>query len=54
MRLANFSKTFGLDELANFNKKENKHYIGPITPSFVLQPKWYESEWKKRLPEMVQ
>ena len=39
MRLADFPKTFGVDELAKgyfphlFNKKENKNYIGPKPPS---------------------
>ena len=35
MRLADFPKTFGIDELAKgyfphlFNKKENENYVGP-------------------------
>ena len=39
MRLANFPKTFGIEELAKgyfphlFNKKENENYVGPIPPT---------------------
>ena len=39
MRLANFLKTFGIDEIAKgyfphlFNRKENENYVGPIPPS---------------------
>ena len=44
MRLANFPKTFGIDELAKgyfphlFNKKENETYVGPIPPSPYYNP----------------
>ena len=39
MKLANFPKTFGIEELAKgyfpylFNKKENESYVGPIPPA---------------------
>ena len=39
MRLANFLKTFGIDEIAKgyfphlFNRKESENYVGPIPPS---------------------
>ena len=44
MRLADFPKTFGIDELAKgyfphlFNKKENETYVGPIPPSPYYNP----------------
>ncbi|XP_028411614.1 uncharacterized protein LOC114534373 [Dendronephthya gigantea] len=44
MRLADFPKTFGLNELAKgyfphlFNKKENENYVGPIPPSPFYNP----------------
>ena len=44
MRLADFPKTFGMDELAKgyfphlFNKKENKNYAGPIPPTPYYNP----------------
>ena len=44
MRLADFPKTFGIDELAKgyfphlFNKKENENYVGPIPPSPYYNP----------------
>ena len=44
MRLADFPKTFGIDELAKgyfphlFNKKENESYVGPIPPSPYYNP----------------
>ena len=43
-RLANFPKTFGIDELAKgyfphlFNKKENENYVGSIPPSPYYNP----------------
>ena len=43
MRLADFPKTFGIDELAKgyfphlFNKKENETYVGPTPPFFCFQ-----------------
>ena len=44
MRLADFPKTFGIDELAKgyfphlFNKKENETYVGPIPPGPYYNP----------------
>ena len=44
MRLADFPKTFGLDELAKgyfphlFNRKENQNYVGPLQPSPYYHP----------------
>ena len=44
MRLANFPKTFGIEELAKgyfphlFNKKENENYVGPIPPTPYYTP----------------
>ncbi|CAB3995103.1 DNA polymerase [Paramuricea clavata] len=44
MRLADFPKTFGIDELAKgyfphlFNKKENENYVGPIPPTPYYNP----------------
>ena len=44
MKLANFSKTFGIEELAKgyfphlFNKKENESYVGPIPPAPYYNP----------------
>ncbi|CAB3991126.1 DNA polymerase, partial [Paramuricea clavata] len=44
MRLADFPKTFGIDELAKgyfphlFNKKENENYVGPVPPAPYYNP----------------
>jgi hypothetical protein len=44
MRLTDFPKTFGLNELAKgyfrrlFNRKENQHYVGPLPPSPYYHP----------------
>ena len=44
MKLANFPKTFGIEELAKgsfphlFNKKENGNYVGPIPPTPYYNP----------------
>ena len=44
MKLANFPKTFGIEELAKghfphlFNKKENENYVGPIPPAPYYNP----------------
>ena len=44
MRLADFPKTFGLNELAKgyfphlFNRKENQNYVGPLPPSPYYHP----------------
>ena len=46
MKLANFPKTFGIEELATgyfphpFNKKENENYVGPIPPAPYYSPNW--------------
>ena len=44
MKLANFPKTFGIEELAKgyfphlFNRKENENYVGPIPPTPYYSP----------------
>ena len=44
MKLANFPKTFGIEELVKgyfphlFNKKENENYVGPIPPTPYYNP----------------
>ena len=44
MRLANFPKTFGIEELGKgyfpylFNRKEHENYVGPIPPSAYYNP----------------
>ena len=44
MKLANFPKTFGIEELAKgyfphlFNRKENETYVGPIPPTPYYSP----------------
>ena len=44
MRLANFPKTFGIEELEKgyfphlFNRKENENYVGPIPPTPYYSP----------------
>ena len=44
MKLANFPKAFGIEELAKgyfphlFNKKENESYVGPIPPTPYYNP----------------
>ena len=44
MKLANFPKTFGIEELAKgyfphlFNRKENENYVGPIPPVLYHNP----------------
>jgi hypothetical protein len=44
MRLADFPKTFGIEELAKgyfphlFNKKENENYVGPLPPAPYYNP----------------
>ena len=44
MKLANFPKTFGVEELAKghfphlFNRKENENYVGPIPPAPCYNP----------------
>ena len=57
IRLADFPKIFGLDELAKgyfphfFNKKENEHYIGPIPPSSYYNPNGISPDGKKEFLE---
>lgn len=54
MRLADFPKTFGLDELAKgyfphlFNRKENEKYIGPLPPSPYYNPDGMSPEEKEK------
>ena len=44
MKLANFPKTFGIEELTKgyfphlFNRKENENYVGPIPPAPYYSP----------------
>ena len=44
MKLANFPKTFGIEEFSKgyfphlFNRKENENYIGPILPTPYYNP----------------
>ena len=44
MKLANFPKTFGIEELAKgyfphlFNRKESENYVGPIPPTAYYSP----------------
>ena len=56
MRLANFPKTFGIEELAKgyfphlFNRKENESYGGPIPPSPYYNPNGMspeDREWRQ-------
>ena len=55
MRLANFPKTFGIEELAKgyfphlFNRKENDSYVGPIPipPSPYYNPNGMNPEDKE-------
>ena len=57
MRLANFPKTFGIDELAKgyfphlFNKKENENYVGPIPPSANYNPNGMSQKEKEKFLE---
>ena len=51
MRLADFHKAFGLEELAKgcfphlFNRKENENYVGPLP----LTPFYHPDGWHKEL-----
>ena len=53
MRLANFLKTFGIEELAKgnfphlFNRKGNDSYVGPIAPSPYYNPNSMSPEDKE-------
>jgi hypothetical protein len=57
MKLADFPKTFGLDELAKgyfphlFNKKENEYYIGPLPPSPYYNPDGMSPDEKEKFLE---
>ena len=57
MKLADFPKTFGLDELAKgyfphlFNKKENEYYIGPLPPSPYYNPDGMSPDEKEKFFE---
>ena len=57
MRLADFPKTFGIDELAKgyfphlFNKKENENYVGPIPPSPYYNPNGMSPKEKEKFLE---
>ena len=57
MTLANFPKTFGIDELAKgyfphlFNKKENENYVGPIPPSPYYNPNGMSQNEKEKFLE---
>ena len=57
MRLADFPKTFGIDELAKgyfphlFNKKENENYVGPTPPSPYYNPNRMSQKEKEKFLE---
>ncbi len=57
MRLADFPKTFGIDELAKgyfphlFNKKENENYVGPIPPTPYYNPNGMSPAAKEKFLE---
>ncbi len=57
MKLSNFPKTFGMEELAKgyfphlFNKKENENYVGPIPPSPYYNPNRMSSAAKGKFLE---
>jgi hypothetical protein len=57
MRLADFPKTFGLNELAKgyfphlFNKRENQNYIGPLPPSPYYYPDGMSSTEREKFME---
>jgi hypothetical protein len=57
MRLADFPKIFGLNELAKgyfphlFNKKENQNYIGPLPPSPYYYPDGMSSTEREKFME---
>ena len=54
MKLADFPKTFGIEELAKgyfphiFNRKENENYVGPIPPAPYYQPDGMNPEEKEK------
>ena len=55
MKLANFPRTFGIEEFAKgyfphlFNKKENEDYIGPIPPAPYYNPNGMNPKGKETL-----
>ena len=57
MRLADFPKTFGLNELAKgffphlFNRKENENYVGPLPPTPFYHPDGMSPEEKEKFLE---
>ena len=57
MRLADFPKTFGIDELAKgyfphlFNRKENERYVGPIPPTPYYNPNGMSPDAKEKFME---
>ncbi|XP_028408209.1 uncharacterized protein LOC114530787 [Dendronephthya gigantea] len=57
MRLADFPKTFGINELAKgyfphlFNKKESENYVGPIPPSPFYHPDGMSPDEKEKFLE---
>jgi hypothetical protein len=57
MRLSDFPKTFGLNELAKgyfphlFNKRENQNYIGPLPPSPYYYPDGMSSTEREKFME---
>ena len=60
MKLANFPKTFGIEELTKgyfphlFNKKENENYIGPIPPTPYYSPNGMNPKDREKLLEWHQ
>ena len=57
MKLANFPKTYGMEELVKgyfphlFNKKENETYIGPIPPTPYYNPNGMSPSDRKKFME---
>ena len=57
MRLTDYPKTFGIDELAKgyfphlFNRKENENYVGPIPPTPYYQPNGMSADQKEKFME---
>ncbi len=60
MWLADFPKTFGIDELAKgyfphlFNRKENESYVGPIPPTPYYNPNGMSPDAKEKFMEWHQ
>ena len=57
MRLSDFPKTFGINELAKgyfphlFNRRENENYVGPIPPTPYYQPNGMNPDQKEKFME---